>query len=121
MGQALCSGYTQGELNLKKLEKLPDAYIYCLHQTSKMSISSVGSTASVWVNGQQVPLEIQLEEVVAKMQNHLNRAQLHLREVAVVVEQDASMEEELKLSGDLDDELLEMQFLFDDMRAMCLG
>ena len=38
-----------------------------------------------------------------------------------MVEQDASMEEELKLSGDLDDELLEMQFLFDDMRAMCLG
>ena len=31
------------------------------------------------------------------------------------------MEEELKLSGDLDDELLQMQFLFYDMRAMCLG
>ncbi len=86
-----------------------------------MSVSSVGSTASVWVDGQKVPLEIQLEEVVKRLQNHLNRAQLHLREIASVVEQDASLEEELKLSGDLDDELLGMTFLFDSMRTMCLG
>ena len=86
-----------------------------------MSISSVGSTASCWVNGQEIPLEIQLEEVVKKLQNHLNRAQLHLREIASVCEQDDDLASELQLSGDLDQELLDMGFLFDDMRSMCLG
>lgn len=86
-----------------------------------MSISSVGSTASVWVNGEEVGLEIQLEEVIKKLQNHLNRTQLHLREIASVCEQDDDLEEELKLSGDLDDDLLNMNFLFDDLRSMCLG
>ena len=47
-----------------------------------MSVSSVGSTASVWRDGKEIPLEIELEEIVSRMQNHLNRAQLHLREVA---------------------------------------
>ena len=85
-----------------------------------MSVSSVGSTASCCVNGQEVPLEIQLEEVVKKLQNHLNRTQLHLREIASVCEQDDDLATELKLSGDLDEDLLNMGFLFDSLRGMCL-
>ena len=86
-----------------------------------MSVSSVGSTASCCVNGQEVPLEIQLEEVVKKLQNHLNRAQLHLREIASVCEQDDDLATELKLSGDLDEDLLNMGFLFDDLRSLALS
>ena len=86
-----------------------------------MSVSSVGSTASVWVNGQEIPLEIELEEVIKKLQNHLNRTQLHLREIASVCEQDDDLAEELKLSGDLDEDLLNMSFLFDDLRSLALS
>ena len=85
-----------------------------------MSVSSVGSTASVWVNGQEVPLEIQLDQIVSRMQNHLNRSQLHLREVACACEQDCTQLEELDMSGHFYDEILEMGFLLEDFRNMSL-
>ena len=84
-----------------------------------MSVSSVGSTASVWVNGKEIPLEVQLEEIVSRMQNHLNRAQLHLREVACACEQDCTQLEELDMSH-FYDEILEMRFLLEDFRNMNL-
>ena len=85
-----------------------------------MSVSSVGSTASVWVNGKEIPLEVQLDEIVSRMQNHLNRAQLHLREVACACEQDCTQLEELDMSGRFYDEILEMGFLLEEFRNMSL-
>ena len=85
-----------------------------------MSVSSVGSTASVWRDGKEIPLEIELEEIVSRMQNHLNRAQLHLREVACACEQDCTQLEELDMSGHFYDEILEMGFLLEDFRNMSL-
>ena len=85
-----------------------------------MSVSSVGSTASVWVHGKEIPLEVQLDEIVSRMQNHLNRAQLHLREVACACEQDCTQLEELDMSGRFYDEILEMGFLLEDFRNMSL-
>ena len=93
---------------------------YTLHYKLKMSVSLVGSTASCWVNGKEIPLEIQLEEIVSRMQNHLNRAQLHLREIACACEQDCTQVEELDMSGHFYDEILEMQFLLEDFRTVSL-
>lgn len=40
--------------------------------------------------------------------------------MASVAEQDLDYEEELKLSWGIDEDLMQMNFLFDDLRAMCL-
>ena len=72
------------------------------------------------MNGKEITLEVQLEEIVSRMQNHLNRAQLHLREVACACEQDCTQLEELDMSGHFYDEILEMGFLLEDFRNMSL-
>ena len=85
-----------------------------------MSVSSVTSTVSVGFHGRSVGIEEALDEVVRDLQNHLNHVQLALRQVASVAEQDLDYEEELKLSWSIDEDLLQMGFLFDDLRGMCL-
>ena len=82
-----------------------------------MSVSSVGSTASVGFRGQAVNLEAALDETVRGLQAHLNLVQCHLRGIAATLEQDDDLSVELKLSADLDDELRSMAWLFDDLRG----
>ena len=65
-------------------------------------------------------MEQALDETVRDLQKHLNLVQCHLRSIASVVEQDGEYEEELKLSWDLDDDLLQMSFLFEDLRNMAI-
>lgn len=65
-------------------------------------------------------MEVALDEVVRKLQAHLNMAQCHLREIAACVDRGEDYEDELKLSWDLDEDLLLMSFLFEDLRMMSL-
>jgi hypothetical protein len=65
-------------------------------------------------------MEEALDETVRALQKHLNMVQVHLRNIAHVVEQDGEYEEELKLSWAVDEDLLQMGFLFEDLRGMCL-
>lgn len=83
-----------------------------------MSVSSVGSSASVGFHGQQVNLDQALQETVDKLIRHMNRIQFELRQLAAAVEQDLPFEEELKMSGQINDELRRMEWLFQDLRAM---
>ena len=69
-----------------------------------MSVSSVGSTASVGFKGQAVNLDAALDETVSDLQKHLNMVQVHLRLIA-------------RTSGKLDDDLREMGWLFEDLRS----
>src|SRR5688572_20691457 len=87
---------------------------------SIMSVSSVGSMVSVGFHGREVGMEEALDETVRALQRHLNLAQCHLREIAAVVERNEEYEQELKLSWDLDEDLLQMSFLFEDLRMMSL-
>ncbi len=82
-----------------------------------MSVSSVGSMASVGFHGQSVNLEQALDETVRELQKHLNMVQVHLRTIAATVERDDDFEEELALTGKVDDDLREMSWLFEDLRA----
>lgn len=81
-----------------------------------MSVSSVASNASVSFRGGQVDLEQALDETVRELQKHLNMVQVHLRMIAATVDRDPDFSEELKLTGDVDDDLREMSFLFEDLR-----
>lgn len=86
-----------------------------------MDTESVGSTASmlsVGHNGTAMPLEQALDDTVRSLQRHLNAVQCHLREIAVIAERDQDFREEIKLSDELDDELREMGWLFEDLREM---
>lgn len=95
-------------------------FAHSLYTSPTMSVSSVASNATVGFHGRSVGMEEALDEVVRRLQNHMNHVQLALRQVACVAEQDLDYEEELKLSWGIDEDLLQMGFLFDDLRAMCL-
>ena len=82
-----------------------------------MSVSSVGSMASVGFHGQSVNLEQALDETVRELQKHLNMVQVHLRTIAATVERDDDFAEELALTGKVDDDLREMSWLIEDLRA----
>ena len=53
-----------------------------------MSVSSVGSTASVSLHGQDVPLEVALRNTVRDIQKHLNLVECHMIGIAAVLDQD---------------------------------
>lgn len=48
----------------------------------------------------------------------MTKVQFALRQLACAAEQDVPYEDELKLSAQMDDELREMAWLFDDLRAI---
>lgn len=83
-----------------------------------MSVSSVGSTASVGFHGQSVNLEQALDETVRNLQSHLNLVQCHLRRIAAIADQDADFKDEVEESDKLDDDLRSMTWLFADLRSM---
>lgn len=82
-----------------------------------MSISSVGSTASVGFQGEAVNLEQALDHTCRDLINHLNHVQLQLRTLAAAPEQDLEFLEELDVCAKMDDNLREMGWLFDDLRG----
>ena len=82
-----------------------------------MSICSTGSACVGFKDG-AVPLEEALDETIRELQKHLNMVQVRLREIAMLVEQDPDFKEEVKLSDELDDGLRDMNWLFNDLRAM---
>lgn len=82
-----------------------------------MSVSSVGSTASVSLHGQDVPLEVALRNTVRDIQKHLNLVECHMIGIAAVLDQDDDYAAELDYLGKIDDELREMTWLFDDLRG----
>ena len=82
-----------------------------------MSVSSVGSTASVGFRGECIPLDIAIDECVRELQKHLNLLQLHLRSLAAIVDQDAEFKEECAEFDKVDDELREMGWFFSDLRS----
>ena len=85
-----------------------------------MSVSSVGSTASVGFHGQVVGMDEMLDQVMRDMTNHINKVQWALRQIAAASEQDLDYTDGLKLSWAVDEDLLQMSFLADDLRGMCL-
>ena len=84
-----------------------------------MSVSSVGSTASVGFKGGAVNLEQALDETIRDLQKHLNMVQCSLRSIAATVEQDDDYKTELDLAANLDSDLRQMSWLFEDLRAFC--
>jgi hypothetical protein len=81
--------------------------------------SSSASVMSVGFHGGTTSLENALDETVRELQKHLNAVQCKLREIATICDQDPDYQEEIKMSGELDDDLREMCWLFDDLRQMC--
>lgn len=73
---------------------------------------------SVGFKGNAVPLEQALDETVRELQKHLNMVQVKLREIANIVEENPDFKEEVKLSDELDDNLRDMTWLFNDLRSM---
>ena len=84
-----------------------------------MDTSSNASAASTVVGhrGQIVDLEKVIDETVGSLQGHLNMVQCRLREIALFVENDGELQEEVKMTDALDDELREMAWLFEDLRS----
>lgn len=83
-----------------------------------MSVSSVGSMASVSHHGEQVSLDRALELCVNDLIRHLNHVQLALRSIAAAPEQDLPFNEELDLARKMDDDLRQMGYLLEDLRYM---
>ena len=85
-----------------------------------MSIaSSSASSVSVSLNGVEMPLEQALDETVRGLQGHLNMVQLHLRTLASDQERDNDYQEMIATADLLEDNIDEMQWLFQDLRSMC--
>ena len=82
-----------------------------------MSVSSVGSQASVGFQGELVNLEQALDSTCRDLINHMNHVQLQLRTLAAAPEQDLPYEEELDICTKMDDNLREMSWLFEDLRG----
>ena len=95
------------------------ASIYREHR-NVMSTSSVGSQASVGFHGAVVGMDEAVDNVMRDLTNHINNIQLCLRHIAVIADQDADYASELKLSWAVDEDLLQMRFLSDDLRGICL-
>ena len=85
-----------------------------------MSIaSSAASSVSVSLNGREMCLEEALDEVVRGLQGHLNMVQCHLRTLASDQERGNEFEEMIATADLLEDNIDEMQWLFQDLRSMC--
>ena len=83
-----------------------------------MSISSACSSVSVTLNGKEIPLEQALDETVRSLQQHLNKVQLQLRMLGMGSDRDDDFEDQIKEADKMQDEILEMTWLFDDLSSM---
>ena len=83
-----------------------------------MSISSACSSVSVSLNGKEMPLEEALDQTVRSLQQHLNKVQLQLRMLGVGSDRDDDFEDQIKEADKMQDEILEMTWLFDDLSSM---
>ena len=83
-----------------------------------MSIASGASSVSVSLNGQVIPLEEALDQTVRSLQQHLNKVQLQLRMLGVGSDRDDDFEDQIREADVMQDEILEMTWLFDDLSSM---
>lgn len=83
-----------------------------------MSVSSVGSNASVSFRGEDVNYQDAMDQMYRELIGHLNSSQMLMRQVACACEQDLTFEEELKVASAFDDDHREMEFLLDAQRGM---
>ena len=85
-----------------------------------MSIaSSSASSVSVSLNGQEMDLEAALDETVRGLQQHLNMVQCRLRTLAADSERDDDFQEMIGTADELENDIDNMQWLFQDLRSMC--
>ena len=83
-----------------------------------MSISSATSMVIVSLNGREMSVEEALDETVRSLQKHLNQVQLQLRTLAVGSERDDDFEAQIREADKMQDEILEMNWLFEDLYDM---
>ena len=83
-----------------------------------MSIASGTSSVSVSLNGQEMDLETALDTVVRDLQKHLNLVQMELRTIAMSSERDDDYEEMVRQGAKIQDNIIEMNFLFEDLYDM---
>jgi hypothetical protein len=85
-----------------------------------MSIaSSSASSVSVSFRGEEVDLERALDETVRDLQQHLNMVQCRLRTLAADSERDDDFQEMIGTADMLENDIDDMQWLFQDLRSMC--
>ena len=63
----------------------------------------------------EMTIEDSMEYVIKNIQEHLNSSQYRIRQLSQCAERDEPFTEEIKLSDDLQDDLLEIQRLFMDL------
>ena len=71
-------------------------------------------------HGQVVGMDAAVDNVMRDLINHINNIQICLRHIAVIADQDADYASELQLSWAVDEDLLQIRFLADDLRGICL-
>jgi len=74
---------------------------------------------SVSFHGREVDLETALDETVRGLQAHLNSVQCNLRTLAADSERDGDFQEMIGEADKLEENIDEMQWLFQDLRGMC--
>ena len=81
--------------------------------------SSSASSVSVNHHGQEIDLETALDETVRSLQAHLNMTQCHLRSLAADSERDNDFKEMIGVADELENEIDDMMWLFQDLRGYC--
>jgi len=84
-----------------------------------MSVCSTASSVSVNHHGQEIDLETALDETIRDLQRHLNMVQCHLRSLAADSERDGDFQQMIGTADELEDEIDDMQWLFQDLRGYC--
>ena len=83
-----------------------------------MSIASGASSVSVSLNGQIVNLEDGLDQVVRDLQKHLNLVQMELRTIGMSSERDDDYSDMICEADKMQDNILQMSWLFEDLYDM---
>jgi hypothetical protein len=81
-----------------------------------MSESSIFSETSVSYNGQEVMLEVAIDDVFKKLQTFLNSLQCSLRTLCMLIDQDGDYQEAVRLNDELEDGVEGMDHLFKDLK-----
>lgn len=83
-----------------------------------MSEFSTASSVSVSLNGDTMDLETALDSVVRDLQKHLNLVQMNLRSIGLGEERNDSFEEQILEADNIQNSILEMNFLFNSLYDM---
>ena len=83
-----------------------------------MSVTSGASSVSVSLNGQEMDLETALDNVIRELQKHLNLVQMELRTIGMASEREDDFEDMIKEADKIQDNILEMNQLFERLYDM---